>query len=136
MIQLATHVLDLLSRILPFGLVIFFLCGNYREVFLAQQKNSSCPLLRDAATMKVNMSGTSRARTALLIVHEQQGNECYYYICSTCRRVGRLGKAKLGPVGHKIYRTLNENATSLQHDMSTGIYFILMIDYIYNQQGS
>lgn len=54
---------------------------------------------------------------------------------STCR-VGRLGKAKLGPVGRKIYRTLNENATSLQHGMSADIYFLSMIDYIYNQQGN
>lgn len=71
---MATHVLDLLSRILPFGLVIFFFVETIEKFFLAQLENSSCPLLRDAATVKVNMNGTSRARTALLIVHGRQGN--------------------------------------------------------------
>lgn len=90
----------------------FFICGNYGAGFFWPNTKTSCPLLRDAATIKVNMSGRNRARITFLVC-EQSRNESRWRLCSTCRRVGRLGKAKLGPLGHKTHKTLNEKAASL-----------------------
>lgn len=97
---------------LSFWSDIFLFVETMEQVFFWPNTKTSCPLLRDAATIKVNMSGRNRARITFLVC-EQSRNESRWRLCSTCRRVGRLGKAKLGPLGHKTHKTLNEKAASL-----------------------